>query len=37
MPTPDAQNVALLKSNPKALQELVGVLRGGRQSSTSVH
>lgn len=38
MPTPDAQNVDLLKSNPKALQELVGVLRGARQSSsTSVH
>lgn len=39
MPTPDAHNVELLKSNPKALQELVGVLRGARQnsSSTSVH
>lgn len=39
MPVPDAANVAILKSNPQALQELVGVLRqgAGAGSSTQVH
>ena len=40
MPVPDAANVAILKNNPQALQELVGVLRqsvGADSSSTQVH
>ncbi|GBQ73008.1 MULTISPECIES: hypothetical protein [Acetobacter] len=38
MPVPDAANVAVLKNNPQALQELVGVLReGSPASSTQVH
>lgn len=36
MPVPDAANVAILKNNPQALQELVGVLRqGGSTGSDS--
>ncbi|MDE7548396.1 hypothetical protein PY793_10425 [Acetobacter fabarum] len=40
MPVPDAANVAILKNNPQALQELVGVLREGAPtggSGTQVH
>lgn len=35
MPVPDAANVAILKNNPQALQELVGVLREGAPASSS--
>ncbi|MCP1243562.1 hypothetical protein GOB86_12415 [Acetobacter lambici] len=35
MPVPDAANVAILKNNPQALQELVGVLREGAPAGSS--
>lgn len=35
MPVPDAANVAILKNNPQALQELVGVLREGAPTGSS--
>ncbi|CEF57254.1 hypothetical protein AGA_2570 [Acetobacter ghanensis] len=35
MPVPDPANVAILKNNPQALQELVGVLRGGAAAGSS--
>nr|WP_298795113.1 hypothetical protein [uncultured Acetobacter sp.] len=33
IPTPDAQNVAILKANPQELQELITVLRAEHQSA----